>query len=349
MSGLLSPVRPSEPGPRPTFSVVIPVWRAAGLRVAVTSVLEQTEPPLQIVVCDDGSPDDVAAALGPLADRVRLVRIEHAGAAAARNAAAAQCHGEFLVLLDADDTWAAERLARLGDLASAVPALDVLTTDAHFLLDGVRRGTFHGAAAFPVRDQRRELLQRNFVFGHAAVRRSAWQSAGGMDTGLRSAEDWDLWLRLVLAGAQVGCVDEPLADYTLHSGSLSADRVASLRSRVQVLDRVASAGLLRPEEVPVLRRARREAAVRAALVSSEGALLTGAPERRRSSARLVVLPGASVRLRFRGALATLMPGVARSRLQRSQPEAGLRHDRRPGGAASGVPPTAPTAAATPPP
>jgi len=349
VSGLLSPVRPGEPGPRPTFSVVIPVFRAAGLRAAVTSVVEQTEPPLQIVVCDDGSPDDVAAALGPLAARVRLIRIEHAGAAAARNAAVAHCQGDFLVLLDADDTWAAERLARLGDLAAAVPSLDVLTTDAHFLLDGVRRGTFHGAAAFPVRDQRRELLRRNFVCVHAAVRRSAWQSVGGMHTGLRRAEDWDLWLRLVLAGAQVGCVDEPLADYALHAGSLSADRVDSLRSRVQVLDRVATAGLLRPDEVPVHRRARQEAAVRAALVSSELALLTGAPERRRSAAGLVVLPGASARLRIRAAVATLMPGAARARLQRSQPAAGSRHDRHAGVAASGAPPTAPTTGATPPP
>ena len=90
-------------------------------------------------------------------------------------------------------------------------------------------------------DQRGAILERNFVFGLAAVRRELLLAAGGFDHSLRYATDWDLWCRLILDGSRVGLVAEPLARYRLRRASLSAQRGALLRGRCRVLEKAARA------------------------------------------------------------------------------------------------------------
>lgn len=70
----------------PPFSVVIPVDNCDdGVGQAVESVLEQSVPPCEILVCDDGSTDDLAGALSPYRAAVTLLRHEHNGVAATPN------------------------------------------------------------------------------------------------------------------------------------------------------------------------------------------------------------------------------------------------------------------------
>lgn len=121
---------------RPTFSVAIAAYQAAGtVGQAVASALAQTLPPVDVAVCDDGSTDEIDAALAPYRDRIVLVRQENRGEAAAKNAAARATSGEFVAFLDADDLYYPERLAALGELAAARPDLDVLTTNADLEVD----------------------------------------------------------------------------------------------------------------------------------------------------------------------------------------------------------------------
>src|SRR5690606_34946074 len=94
-----------------SVSVIIPAWRAAGtIRRAVTSVLNQTHAVHEILVIDDGSPDDIGAPLEDLDSRVRVVRQENAGASAARNHGLELATGEWIAFLDADDEWLPQRL-----------------------------------------------------------------------------------------------------------------------------------------------------------------------------------------------------------------------------------------------
>ena len=134
-----------------------------------------------------------------------LLRQENGGEAAAKTAAARAARGEFVAFLDADDVYLPERLEALAELATARPDLDVLTTDAIVEVDGeaVRR-CYEESWTFEVDDQRGAILERNFVFGLAAVRRELLLAAGGFDRSLRHATDWDLWLRLILAGRGSG-------------------------------------------------------------------------------------------------------------------------------------------------
>src|SRR4051794_499335 len=85
----------------PSFSVLIPAYQAAAtIGEAIASAREQTVPPTEILVCDDGSTDGLEAALAPHRDAIRLLRQENRGATAARNALLGVASGDFVAPLD---------------------------------------------------------------------------------------------------------------------------------------------------------------------------------------------------------------------------------------------------------
>ena len=315
---LVPPAPGSAPsGPTPAFSVVIAAYEAADtVSDAVESVLVQTVRATEVVVCDDGSDDDIDAALAPFRDRITFVRQQHGGEGAAKNNGAAQAReSDFVVFLDADDTFLPERLEALGELASARPDLDILTTDAFLEIDGeVVRRCYEAGWTFEIDDQRGAILERNFVFGHAAVRRTRFLESGGFDPSISHGTDWDLWCRMLLEGSRVGLVDEPLSCYRLRRTSLSANRAALLDGRCQVLERAARRDSLTPDE-----RRRVQGALateqRNALLNRAGAALReGSPHARRLALRVARTPALPARTRARAVLAALAPRVASRRL-----------------------------------
>jgi hypothetical protein len=240
----------------PTFSIVIPAYGvAAYVADAVRSALDQTAAPLDVIVVDDGSPDDVVTPLEPFRDRIALLRQDNQGPGAAKLAGARAARGEFVALLDGDDTYLPERLERLGSAAAARPDLDILVTDAHVELDGRRlRTAYDSTWAFEVVDQRRGILERCFVLGHAAVRRSTLLGLGPIERD--TIDDWDCWARLILGGARAGLVDEPLSVYRVRPGSLSTARVSTLRRGVRTLELLREEPSLTGDERAVLDRTR---------------------------------------------------------------------------------------------
>ncbi len=300
-------------GPTPAFSVVIAAYDAADtISDAIESVLAQTIKAKEIVVCDDGSHDDLATALAPFRERITFVRQQHAGEGGAKNNGAFHTReGEFIVFLDADDTFLPERLEALGELAAARPDLDILTTDAFLEIDGeVVRRCYEAGWTFEVDDQRGAILERNFIFGHAAVRRTSFLQSGGFDGSISHGTDWDLWCRMLLDGSRVGLVNEPLARYRLRRSSLSANRAELLDGRCQVLERAASRDDLTLDE-----RRRAQAALaterrNALLTRTSTALRERSPHARRLALRVARTPSLPARTRAKAALAALAPRVA---------------------------------------
>jgi glycosyltransferase involved in cell wall biosynthesis len=95
----------------PTVSVVIPVYNGENyLRLALESVLCQTFQDFEIIVVDDGSKDSTPEIVRSFGERVRYVRQENAGVAAAVNHGISLAGGRYFAWLSHDDLWAPDKL-----------------------------------------------------------------------------------------------------------------------------------------------------------------------------------------------------------------------------------------------
>jgi glycosyltransferase involved in cell wall biosynthesis len=112
---------------RPVVSVVIANHNYGRfLGPCIDSVLAQTYGPVEIVVVDDGSTDDSRSVLARYDGRVRALYQENGGQAAALNAGVAAAGGDLIALLDADDGWRPEKVARAVGALEAQPRAEWL-------------------------------------------------------------------------------------------------------------------------------------------------------------------------------------------------------------------------------
>jgi glycosyltransferase involved in cell wall biosynthesis len=292
----------------PSFSVLIPAYEAAAtIGEAVESLRAQTLAPAEVLVCDDGSGDDLAAALEPYRGFVRLLQKErHRGVAAARNELLEAARGDFVVPLDADDVYAPTRLQRLAELAAARPELDILGTDAVFVSGGRLVGRFNEKTPFAAERQAEAILDRCFVIC-PAMRRQRLLEIGGYDESLRTAEDWDVCIRLILTGSAAGSVEEPLLEYRLGGESLTARRSETLRERVYMLEKAAATPDLDPAVREAAERAVSRHRARALEQAAVEAVGEGGAEARRRLLAVARARGVSPRARLGAAIASLAP------------------------------------------
>jgi GT2 family glycosyltransferase len=222
-------------------SVVIPNYNLAPyLRLAVESALAQSYHPLEVVVVDDGSTDDSPATIADLVDagRVRLVRRENGGVAAARNTGVAHSAGDYLLFLDSDDTIAPTLVERLAALVDATDPY-IIAYCSFMKIDVAGAPLTSNNAGWPVRRAQEanllpQLLVRNYIqLNGVLLSRRLLHAIGGFDP-RHLCEDYDLLLRLFCAGARARFLDEPLACYRQRPGSLSTDRAAMEASAAAV-------------------------------------------------------------------------------------------------------------------
>lgn len=191
-------------------SVIIPAYNRAGLiGQTLDSVCRQTFTDWECIVVDDGSADDTPGVVQRYAEqdrRVRLIRQSNGNAASARNRGAAEAKGEFLAFLDSDDLFEPDKLAWQVALMRERPEAVLVYGETFLFQDGdpgegelfFRHVLDKPQGPPPIGFER--LLTMNPIIA-PLVRASAFRAAGGFDTSLPSAEDWDMWLSLARCGA----------------------------------------------------------------------------------------------------------------------------------------------------
>jgi hypothetical protein len=318
-----------ERGPAPTFSIVIAAHNAAGtIAGALESALAQTLPAIEVIVGDDGSTDETAAALEPYRERIRYFRQEQRGVAAPWNAALKIARGEFFAVLGADDVYLPERLEALAALSAARPDLDLLCTDLEYEVDGRPAGRFEATCPFDVADQRTAILERCFCAA-PAMRRCTLIRVGGFDEAMRTGSDWECAIRLIHSGAAAGLVEEPLYRYRIHSGSLTADRLATLRERIEFLERVGRIQALRDRERSTLSRSVARQRTSLAFAEAEVALRSRSGDARRRALAAARSPTARLHYRAAALAAALAPHAAARALERREARRGDNRLRSP--------------------
>jgi glycosyltransferase involved in cell wall biosynthesis len=211
----------------------MPAHDAAGtIEAAIRSVLLQSDQDFELIITDDGSTDDTAARASSLNDpRIRVIRQACAGPSAARNAAIALAQGRFVSMIDSDDLWMPRYLETMGKALDEHPQAGLAYADAWVLDEAsgriARKKTMdhQRPEQHPV-DSRallRSLVDENFVFGLATVRRSVLEQVGYYDERLGYGEDFELWLRIVEAGFGAVRVPAALAVYRRHPRSRTND------------------------------------------------------------------------------------------------------------------------------
>ncbi len=208
-----------------TVSVVIPTYNhRAYVLDALDSVFRQTFTDYEVIVVNDGSPDDTGEVLRPLAEagRIRYIEQPNAGQAAARNRGIAEARGEFIALLDDDDLWPPDKLAWQTAALVANPTWTMVTGYSEVL--GAGPASKHPESLPAPHPGKRLFAACNWIRspGQVLIRREAVRRIGLFDPAIRGADDWDLYIRLAEAGPVV-FVDRLALYYRLHASNASAD------------------------------------------------------------------------------------------------------------------------------
>jgi len=220
-------------------SVIIPTYnRRALLLLALRSVLDQTSPPREILVVDDGSTDGTKEALESV-QGIRVLTQANAGAAAARNLGLRFASCPWVAFLDSDDLWEPTKLEKQFAAHSAHPERRWVICDSRSIredgspLQGHRK-PLHGGAITTA------LFQHTFVHTPSVLaERALLLDLGGFDESLRVCEDLDLWLRASLE-SEVVAVHEPLFLRRVHANSLAhTDNPEHHEDKCRVLERFA--------------------------------------------------------------------------------------------------------------
>jgi glycosyltransferase involved in cell wall biosynthesis len=213
----------------PAISVLLPVHDAGPyLEAALRSVLQQSFTDFEIVAIDDGSTDGSGATLDRVAaadPRLRPLHRENRGLVATLNQAIALARAPLLARMDADDLCRPDRLALQLARMQADPGLVALGGQP-MLIDPDGRPLL--ILPMPLDHHEidaRHLLGRDMGICHPTVmiRRSAIEAIGGYDAGYRSAEDYDLWLRLAEVG-RLANLPQTVLDYRQHFASVGYTR-----------------------------------------------------------------------------------------------------------------------------
>ncbi|MFN0085070.1 MAG: glycosyltransferase family 2 protein [Blastocatellia bacterium] len=223
--------------------MIVPAYNTSQyIAEALDSVLGQTYQDYEIIVINDGSPDtpQLEEALKPYGDAVRYMKKENGGAASARNAGIRLARGEFVVMLDSDDIWLPEYLARQMAAITASPEIAVSYTNAMLFGDSPLAGKDF-MSIFPSDGEvtfRSMIEEKVHVVGTSMARRDAIIEAGLYDETLPTSEDFDLWLRIAHRGWRIVYTKDPLFRYRRRAGCLSDDQVGFWSSFQRAMEKI---------------------------------------------------------------------------------------------------------------
>jgi glycosyltransferase involved in cell wall biosynthesis len=232
-------VGPAGEGRGAFCSVIIPTYNRARLvPEAVESVLAQTHREFEVIVVDDGSTDDTAAALGPYGDRIRCVRQPNRGLAAARNRGLREARGELVAFLDSDDLYEPEFLRRVLEIFRAHPdAGAVFVAEREFEPGGEPPGRVRSKRTPGDRFSPAGMIGRDTGVGSGrppVIRRAWLERLGGFNESMRCAVDSEMWIRWSFHVPMV-FLPEPLVRRRRHAGNLSRDRALDSEDWLRIL------------------------------------------------------------------------------------------------------------------
>ncbi len=245
----------------PAVSVVIAAYNSARyISQALDSVKSQTFSDYEVIVVNDGSSDreELEQILRSHPLPVIYISQENKGVSAARNAAIKIARGQFYAQLDADDQWTPDYLEVQLGILNDNPDVALVYPNATIIGDEGNAGRLFMDITPSEGEVNFETLVRQqcVVMTCVTARMSAIRGAGMFDESIRSCEDFDLWMRIVMNGGRIVYHRKPLALYRRHEGSLSSDRSWMMRNLLAVFEKFGNTLTLTPTEREMLKEER---------------------------------------------------------------------------------------------
>lgn len=186
----------------PLISVIIPTYdRPQFLKEAILSVLAQSFQDFEIIVVNDGGPDEAKQIVFQLNNqRVRYIKIKHRGISGALNAGLAHSKGKYVAYLDDDDVYLPNHLRNLFEVFEAHPSVYFAYSSSFRCLQKPRNDEWITYKKYVVGGQnfdRAKLEKANFIQTTGCVmhRRELVFEVGGFNEEIIGCQDWDFYLR----------------------------------------------------------------------------------------------------------------------------------------------------------
>jgi len=228
-------------------SIIIPIYnRVQYLPAALNSVYAQDFEDYEIILVDDGSDDDIRAAVEanqrPDKPPVRYIRQENRGPANARNHGIRESNGRLITFHDSDDEWYPAFLSHTVSLLEAEGLDWVGTASMRIVLDEndreIKRQVILDQTFDNFNDLFFEALEFNVMGGPSqnVLKKECFEKEGYFREDLRIRDDWEMWLRLLKAGYRVKKIPEPLYQYKIRADSITKTSMREgLRNTFEVL------------------------------------------------------------------------------------------------------------------
>jgi len=224
------------------ISVVMPFYNGERfVAETIESVLNQSVRELELIAVDDGSTDsslDIVTAYARRDPRVVVLRRNHAGVAAAANAAIRLARYDLIARIDSDDRMLPNRLERQLCFFEQRPQLAVGCSDCYFI-DAFGKRIGRSSCRVDVEKgtrERRPSLFLELAQSTVMMRKKVFLDVGEYPEELFYAEDRDLWGRIATNGFSIECQKEFLVEFRLHGGALTMTRAEKQREICSWID-----------------------------------------------------------------------------------------------------------------
>lgn len=214
--------------PAPLVTVGIPSYQhAAYIRAAVESVLAQDFGDFELIISDDDSTDDTRNILRSFDDpRIRVIANPgRQGPSLNANVYLSHARGKYIAPLPSDDFFAPERLGRQVDFLERNPAFGMATSRVELVGErgeALKEGSSYAHGLFDHAPKSRRAWLRvmfdggNRICGPSVMIRREWFDKTGLcDPRLLHLQDYDLWVRFLLGGMEIGHVEEAVTNYRI--------------------------------------------------------------------------------------------------------------------------------------
>lgn len=209
----------------PLVSIITPSYNTSKvIKAAVESILKQTYSNWELIIVDDCSSDNSMEILMPYMEKDSRIKVmtnkTNLGAAHSRNKAIKQSNGEYIAFLDSDDLWLPAKLEK--QIALMKKENCYMCYTAYTIIDILGNEVAH----HPVHTKTSyaDLLKRPSMIGMLTMIYNA-KKLGKLYFDKIGHEDYILKLHILKhIGYAVG-INEPLARYRIHKGSLSSNKI----------------------------------------------------------------------------------------------------------------------------